>query len=136
MEIAIGAVTIVTLGVMIGLPLRADMSERFSIAWQTQNQKTCIRLYNVTARERILQRWVTALFASAAVLVLCTALSIVSFLTEDAKGYGNADETTLLLSFFGMTIVPLLALAAIYHTIGMVVRLRAWRSVLADTPIE
>lgn len=136
MEVVGIVIMAIGFAVIGGFSLRADMSDRFSFTRQKQDQKNSMVLYRVQNRERKLLRWVFALAASAVVLSLMTAASIIGFLAEDAKGYGNANETALELSFFGMIITPILAIMALYHLVGMIVRLRAWRQVLAELPVQ
>lgn len=130
MELAVCVLVVVCLAVMGGLALRADMSERFSIAWQKRNQET---LHRVETRERTLRRWVMALAASTLLLSAVAVASVLGFLAQDAKGYGNADDTILAICFSGMVVCPILAIGAAYHLMGMIIRLRAWRLVLAGS---
>ena len=131
MEVIVGVVMVVALGIMGWFPLWADMSDRFSLARQVQNQKTCIVLYNVGTRELKLVRWVVALASSAVALLLLAAVSVARFMAENAKGYWGADEAMQELSFVGMIVASIGAIFSVYHMVGMIVRLRAWRQVLA-----
>lgn len=137
MDLIIGtAVAVIALMVMGGLALRADMSERFSLDWQTQHQKLLHARHDLNARERTLLGWVYVLVVTVVVLLLVAAVSVIGFLAEDAKGYGNANEAVLQASFFGMTMAPILGIVAAYHLAGMIVRLRAWRRIIVGESDE
>jgi hypothetical protein len=115
------------------LALSADGTERFNIAQQRRNQETLAN-HHLATRERKLRRWVIVLFASSALLSVLTTLSVLGLLHESSESYRFKDETALQLYFFGMIIGPILTVIALYHGVGLTVRLRAWRQILADLP--